>query len=91
MEEQKSTQHLTFWDDKQAFLMNIQGIEQRCYYQSNHKNMCKSIRNENTVLALRQRVHDFPTKQVQEMFLPTIGMLLSDFAMYDVLCEFQKK
>lgn len=91
MEDKQSTKRLTFWDNKHAFLMKIQDIEQRWYGQSNHKSMCERLRSENAVLELRQRAHDLPTKQVQEMFLPKVGMLLSEFAMHDVLSDFQKK
>ena len=91
MAEKKSTKRLTFWDNKHAFLMKIQDIEQKWYCQSNHKSMCKRLRSQNAVLELRKRAHDFPKKQVQEMFLPEVGMLLSDFAMHDVLSDFQKR
>ena len=91
MKQEKFSRDLTFWDHKHEFLLKIQEIEQRCFHQCNHKSMCKRLRAEDAVLALRQRVHDFPTEQVQEMFLPEVGMLLSDFAMHDVLSDLQKK
>lgn len=91
MTREKGSNQFTFWDNRQAFLLHIQEIEQKLYHQYNCESVCKELRTKHAVLQLRQRVHDFPTNQVRELFLPAVGMLISDFAMHDVLHDFQKK
>lgn len=86
-----SRKHVCYWTDCQAFKLTCQKIETRLFVNSKGlKNICKELRKNHEIVKLKDAVNSHPNQRCQEFFLPTMGMTLSELAMYDALAEQHK-
>ena len=52
--------------------------------------LCKELRKNPEIVKLKNAVNSHPNERCQDFFLPTMGMTLTELAMYDALAEQHK-
>ena len=86
-----SRKHVCYWTDCQAFKFTCQEIETTLFMKSKElTHLCKKLRKSHEIIKLKDDVNRHPNQRCQEFFLPTMGMTLSELAMYDALAEQDK-